>query len=49
MSTQYCSTLLFVATFLPEAIAGCQSPYDHFYHHGDHHGPRIGWGIAFSG
>jgi hypothetical protein len=24
-------------------------PHFHYYHHHRHHGPRIGWGISFSG
>ena len=25
-------------------------PHYHFYHHGHgHHGPRVGWGVTFSG
>jgi hypothetical protein len=26
----------------------CPPPHYHFYHH-RHHGPRIGWGVTFSG
>ena len=30
--------------------AYCPPPHDHFYHHRHHHhGPRIGWGVSFSG
>lgn len=27
----------------------CPPPHFHYHHHRRHHGPRIGWGISFSG
>ena len=27
----------------------CPPPHHHYYHHHRHHGPRVGWGISFSG
>ncbi|MCI0334976.1 MAG: glycine zipper domain-containing protein [Planctomycetes bacterium] len=27
----------------------CPPPHYHYYHHHPHYGPRVGWGISFSG